>query len=301
MHRIHVGVLRGGPSREHEASLKTGETAIKYISEDDYGDIYEVQDIFISRDGIWHKQGIPVAPTNAISRVDVIFNALHGHYGEDGKVQHILEMHGIPFTGSGSFSSAVGMNRSLTKEVFKKEKIKTPNHKTVDKSENLTQEKLISLFRSFPLPLVVKPASSAEVYIVKDFSSFGELINKAFGLGDSVIVEEFIPGVEATVGIIDGYREMPIYSLPVLASHPFSSEQKIEIENIAKKVHQSLGLRHYSSVDFIINPKRGIFVLEANALPKLSDEDSIPKALADVGASLSHFFHHVLQMALNKK
>lgn len=297
MHRIHVGVLRGGPSREHDVSLKTGEVVIKHIPDD----IYEVQDIFISRDGTWHRQGIPIAPTQAISRVDVIFNALHGHYGEDGKVQHILELHGIPFTGSGSFSSSLGMNKSLTKEIFKREKIKTPQYKIVDKSENLNPEKLISLFRSFPLPLVVKPISSAETYIVKDFTSFGELINKAFECGDSVIVEEFIPGVEATVGIIDTYREQPTYALPILSSHPFSSEQKIEIENLAKKVHQSLGLRHYSSADFIVNPKRGIFVLGASALPKFSDKDSIPKALADVGASLSHFFHHVLQLAMNRK
>ncbi len=278
---------------------------MKHISSDIYnetgGTIYEVQDIFISRDGIWHRHGIPVSPTQAISRVDVIFNALHGHYGEDGKVQHILELHGIPFTGSGSFSSALGMNKSLTKEIFKREKIKNPQYKIVDKSEKLTTEKLISLFRSFPLPLVVKPAFSAETYIVKDFTSFGELINKAFEYSDVVIVEEFIPGIEVSVGVIDGYREVPIYTLPVSDSHRFSDEEKFEVEKLAKKVHRSLGLRHYSSVDFIVNPKRGIFVLEANSLPKLSDEDSLSKALADVGASLSHFFHHVLQLALSRR
>src|SRR3989344_3443177 len=106
MHRVQVAVLRGGPSSEHEASLKTGEVAMKHIPQD----IYEVQDIFISRDGIWHKQGFPISSTDVISRSDVIFNALHGQYGEDGKVQHILEVHGIPFTGSGSIASALGMN-----------------------------------------------------------------------------------------------------------------------------------------------------------------------------------------------
>jgi len=125
MNRIRVGVLRGGPSSEYEVSLKTGAAVINHIPRD----IYDIQDIFISRDGVWHKNGAPIVPHNIFPNLDVVFNALHGQYGEDGKVQHILEMHKIPFTGSGSFSSVLGMNKVLSKSVFEKNKIKTPQYR----------------------------------------------------------------------------------------------------------------------------------------------------------------------------
>lgn len=323
MHKVRVGVLRGGPSSEHEVSLKTGETAIRHIPQD----YYEIEDIFISLDGQWHRQGLPVTPTHAISRVDVIFNALHGHFGEDGKVQHILETHGIPFTGSGSFASAVGMNKVISKNVLKKEKIKTPQYRVIEDKKDLDKEKIISLFRAFPLPLVVKPASAGSsigVSLVKDFESFEQAIDTAFKYSSTVLVEEYIPGIEATVAVIDKYRDQDIYVLPAVEIRPkektffdydakyggmsekivpanFSFSLKADLESIAGKVHQALGLRHYSRTDFIISPTRGIYVLELNTLPGLTEESSLPKALETVGSSLSHFFHHILQLALERK
>ena len=121
MHRIRVGVLRGGPSGEYEVSLKTGATVLNNLSQDKYNP----REIFIDKNGEWHVYGLPVKPHDALTHIDVVFNALHGSYGEDGKVQHLLEMHGIPFTGSGSFSSALGMNKVLMKEVLVKNIIRT--------------------------------------------------------------------------------------------------------------------------------------------------------------------------------
>lgn len=308
MNKIRVAVLRGGPSEEFETSLKSGATVLEHIPKE----IYFPQDIVISRGGTWHKNGVPITPHNAISHVDVVFNALHGSYGEDGKVQHILELHHIPFTGSGAFASALGMNKVLVKEVFKREGIKTPHYRLVKTSADLSPKSILELFRSFSLPFIVKPTSSGSsvgVTLVKDFASFAPALECAFVCGSDVLIEDYIAGTEATVGVIEDYRDHGLYALPAveICSHEeivpgnFSSAQKKELEDLARQVHQALGMRHYSRTDFRISPRRGIFVLETSTLPELSSESVLAKALHAVGSSTAHFVDHCLQLAINKK
>lgn len=325
MHRIRVGVLRGGPSNEYEVSLKTGATILNNLSAEKYAS----REIFIDKNGIWHVEGKPILISDALTHVDVVFNALHGYYGEDGKIQHILESHGIPFTGSGSFASAVGMNKILSKDIFKREKIKTPQHKLVESKNSLSENYILEIFRSFPLPVIVKPSasgSSVGVTLVKDFKSFEPAILKAFEHGDIVIVEEYIDGVEATVGVIDDFRDHTSYALPVVEIQPrqeffdydakysdgesgaieivpgnFSFETKTELEELAKKVHLALGLNHYSRTDFIVSPRRGIYVLETNTLPGLTPTSLMPKSMDAVGITLPHFLDHIVQLAMRKK
>jgi D-alanine-D-alanine ligase len=322
MHRIRVAVLRGGPSNEYEVSLKTGATVIKHLSPEKYN----VKDILIDRNGIWHMHGIPVTPNDVISSSDVIFNALHGNFGEDGKVQHILEMHNIPFTGSGSFASAVGMNKQMAKDIFKKEKIKTPESKLIESLHELSQ-KVHEIHRSFPYPVVIKPmtgGSSVGVTVARNAGELGDAIAKAWHHSDKIMVEEYIMGKEATCGVIDDFRNHEHYALPPIEIRPhkgrffdyeakyegksdeivpgnFSYEEKKEIERLAILAHRALGLRHYSRSDFIIHPKRGIFILETNSLPGLTEESLIPKALHAVGAPISHFLDHLIHLAIHHK
>ncbi|KKR58556.1 MAG: D-alanine-D-alanine ligase, partial [Parcubacteria group bacterium GW2011_GWC2_40_31] len=96
MNSIRVGVLRGGPSLEHEVSLKTGESVLRNLPAK-----YSAKDIFISKEGEWHLDGKPAHHDRIFRQIDVVFNALHGEYGEDGKVQQLLEAFGVPYTGSG--------------------------------------------------------------------------------------------------------------------------------------------------------------------------------------------------------
>lgn len=330
MHKPRVAVLRGGPSSEYDVSLKTGETVLKHIPTDHY----HVEDIIISKDGVWHRKGIPVTPHDLFPHVDVVFNAMHGQYGEDGKVQHLLEMHGMPFTGSRAFASALGMNKAMAKEVFRKNNIRTPQYHLIEisekKSPETLKEKIFSLFRKFPLPLVVKPASagsSVGVTLVKSFDAFEPAIEEAFKHSDAVLVEEFIPGVEATVGVIDHYRNQALYALPPIEIRPhnakgkaffdfeakyegmsdeivpgnFTASEKLELEDLARRVHKALDLHHYSRTDFIVSPRRGIYVLEVNTLPGLTEASLVPKALEAVGAPLPHFLDHVIQLALARK
>ncbi len=324
MHKIRVAVLRGGPSNEYDVSLNTGSTVLRNLKED----IYDGQDILISKDGVWHKNGSPSDINTVLSHTDVVWNALHGHYGEDGKLAHILEVHRIPFTGSKSFASAIGMNKLMTKDVLKKNKIKTPQHKVIENKEVLSESLLKELFRSFTLPFIVKAVSSGSsvgVHIVKDYNSFEKAINEAFLHSNTVMIEEYISGREATVGVIDKYRDHEIYALPPIEIRPlgstffdynakytagmseeivpsnFPNEIKSELERLAKEIHGLLGLRHYSRIDFIVHPRRGIFALEANTLPGLTENSLLPKALYAVGANMPDFLDHVLQLALEEK
>lgn len=312
-------MIRGGPSNEYGVSLKTGAAVLANLPLEKY----ELRDILIDRAGNWHMHGIPITPHEALTHLDVAFNALHGNYGEDGKIQHIFETHGIPFTGSGSFASAIGMNKGLSKEIYKKEKIKTPQSYLLESLLDISKEahKVLSIF---PFPFIIKPVSSGSsvgISIVKSLSEFDKAVRDAYEHSNTVLVEEFIKGKEATCGVIDNFRDQEFYALPPIEIRPhegrffdyeakyqgksdeivpgnFTESEKREIESLAIAAHKALGLSHYSRSDFIIHPKRGIFILETNTLPGLTEQSLIPKALKSVGASLSHFLDHIIQLAI---
>lgn len=328
--KLRVGVVRGGPSNEYDVSLKTGATILKHLSSDKY----YPKDILISREGDWHMDGLERDPNFVLSQLDVVLNALHGFYGEDGKIQHLFESHGIPFSGSGAFASSLGMNKALSKSSFKKAGIKTPLHRLISWRNDIGEEVLspefaYELFRSFPLPFIVKPVSSGSsvgVSLVKNFDSLVPAMESAFEHDDQVMIEEFIPGTEATVGIIEDFRGQRLYALPpVEIRHKkeifdydakyggvgsgteeivpgnFSEADKVALEEAGRLVHDSLGLAHYSRIDFILSPRRGIYVLEANTLPGLTEESLIPKALSAVGVPLHRFFDHLVSLALKRE
>lgn len=317
-----VAVLRGGPSSEYEVSLKSGKSVI-----DSLADRYEVLDILIARDGVWHHLGAPIKPENLFKKVDVVFNALHGTYGEDGTVQKLLDTFGIPYTGSTALASAVGMNKVLSKKVYKNHNLKTPLHTTISKKD-FSSEEINKLFKSFPMPVVVKPVSggsSVGTSIAKTFTDLEKAVGEALQYCDEALIEEFITGKEATCGVVDNFRDENIYSLlPVEIRKPSSSdffdynakysgesqeicpgnfaeaESKI-IQEMARNAHKALGLRHYSRSDFIIHPKRGIYILETNTLPGLTSESLLPKSLKAVGSNLPDFLDHLINLALEKK
>ncbi len=325
-HHTRVGVLRGGPSNEYQVSLNSG-AAVLSVLKDRFSDKYEACDVFIDKNGIWHMNGVPIQPSDASKHIDVAFNALHGAYGEDGKVQAFLEAHGLPFTGSGSLGSAVGMNKVLSKKAFKDHGIRSPYSREIpsalirDNTTNVAGD----LFHSFLMPAIVKPtASGSSVGVTKViyYNELPEALKAASLHSDSVMIEEFIPGIEATCGVIEGFRGQELYALPPIEIRPmtkfFDYEAKYQgmsqeivpatfqdmfkraIESLARKIHQVLGLRHYSRSDFIIHPRRGIYVLEVNTLPGLTGESLMPKALRAVGSDTYELVDHVIELALSR-
>jgi len=314
-------VLRGGLSHEYEVSLKTGGSVLQHLPSEKYA----AQDILIEKSGVWHLRGMPTTPARVFNQVDVVFNALHGEYGEDGTVQRILDTFGIPYTGSGTLGSAVAMNKALAKEHLQSLNIKTPQHKVLEVTDDL-EERVFEIFRKQSPPLVVKPCtggSSVGVTIAKSYEALLQSVYKAFEYAPKVLIEEYIKGREATCGVIEHFREKELYSmLPIEIIPPqennffdydakysgktqeicpgnFSVEEKDELQRLAKEVHETLGLRHYSRSDFIVSPK-GIYFLEVNTLPGLTSESLVPKSLEAVGCSFPEFLDHLVTLALRK-
>jgi len=320
MRRV-VGVLRGGPSSEYEVSLKSGASVLQALNQEHF----EPRDIFIDRGGAWHMHGVAVDPERALRGIDVAFNAMHGEFGEDGEAQRLLERLGVPYTGSDARTSALAFNKHKTKEAVAKFGVKAPrgilvNPPTQDIS---LEDKALHIFRTFPHPVIVKPViggSSVGTTIADSYHKLEWALETALKVAPKALVEEYIKGREATVGVIDHFRNEKTYALmPVEIIPPpdklffdyeakyggrstervpgnFTDSEKRQLMDIAKKVHEGLNLSHYSRSDFILS-RRGIYFLEVNTLPGLTNESLLPKALNAVGAKLSDFLHHIIDLA----
>ncbi len=321
MHKLRIGVLRGGPSSEYEVSLKTGQSILGNLPEK-----YAPMDLLVSKDGEWHRNGISMNPSRALQGLDAVVNAMHGEYGEDGQVQRLLDSVNIPYTGSGTLASAIAMNKALAKDHYKKHKLRIARH-LVLKAADASAERFRDIFRTFPHPSVVKPVgagSSVGVTIARSYHDLEEGAAKAFAISPTILIEEFIPGREATCGVIDNFRNKEVYSLfPIEIIKPshkdffdyeakyggesqeicpgnFTQAVKDEIQQMAILAHKALGLRHYSRSDFIVSP-RGIYILETNTLPGMTTESLFPKSLAAVGSSLPEFLDHLITLARERK
>ncbi len=323
-----VAVLRGGPSSEYDVSLKTGAGVLSALALpiDGQGVKYKTKDILITKDGMWHMDGLPTTPEGVSRNADVAFIALHGEYGEDGQVQRILDKFKIPYTGSEPWPSSVALNKALTKDHFKKNGIRTPHGLLVKKSDDI-EVVTAKIFTKISPPWFIKPnngGSSIGAGLCKNREQLTFALKEAFKFSDHVLVEEAISGREATCGVIDDFRDKKYYPLfPIEIIKPkvrdffdyeskydgstqeicpgnFTQQEKEIMQNAAVKIHKSLGLRHYSRADFIVSP-RGIYALEVNTLPGLTSESLFPKAMAAVGCSYGGFLDHLISLTLRKK
>ncbi len=334
MPKIRVAVLRGGPSSEYEISLLTGENVLKRLPQDKY----ETHDILLTRDGLWHENGIPKSPEKIFRNIDVAFNALHGEYGEDGRVQQVLEAHQIPYTGSGILASAAAMKKVLAREMFaahlaslapeerEKSGLKIPRGISISKDGDI-EAKAQEIFRNLNPFWVIKPASrgsSVGVTIARSYPEIVEGLHEAFKYDNKVLAEEHIAGREATCGVLENFRGEEHYALPVVEIVPpqgkffdyevkyngetreicpgrFDCETSQKIKEAAVLAHRVLGCRHYSRSDFIVSPKRGVFILETNTLPGLTSESLLPKAAEAVGLSFPRLLDHLVSLALKPR
>jgi D-alanine--D-alanine ligase len=304
--KLHIGVLRGGPSSKYDDSLQTGNLVINSLA-----DTHRPIDIFISSDGQWHMNGIEKNPENILRNVDVVFNALHGAYGEDGGVQEILNRYGSRYTGSDRYESAIAMNRWFAKEKAKSLGIKTPVAMLVRQNDNLS-EKAKEIWGSIQNPLVVKPARGGYSLAYHKIDSFHDLLGaleEVLATHDSAVVEEYLVGTRASSGTINGFRGKDFYTLTPVelnsdnhASFPtrFTDEQKEEIQKISKLIHKGLGLKHYSVSDLIVTPRRGVYFLEISTHPVMTEKSPIIKSLEAVGVSIKELIHHLVNAALNR-
>lgn len=341
MSKIRVGILRGGPSDQYDVSLRSGAHVAKLLRHESLKDGYEPVDIYIDKFGLWHLNGVPFDPNSALKNVDVVFNTLHGQFGEDGKVQQILNSLNMPYVGSGALTSATLADKTKAKKRFAEQGIKTPYFKEmfVEKTDDIPS-KVNDLFRTFPMPVVVKPRSSGSSLGVAYASNFAELIqaiDHARQVSPDIMVEEYITGKEIVSGVIDEFRGVhPYVTMPVhVSTHPqnmdvsesgkvspkklldyaaresgmvehkspagLTTAEKEEIESIMKTLHTSLGLKHLATADFIVSPKRGVYLIEVDTQPVLHEHAPIWKSLEAAGVKAHDAVKHVLMLALKRK
>lgn len=317
-----VGVLRGGPSKEHEVSLLSGAAIIENLSSDKYA----VRDIYIDKKGEWHDRGRIMDPDRIARQLDVAILPLHGEYGEMGEAQRLLARHGVPYTGAEPLGLHLAMHKVIAKSHAKQAGFLTPDFYLIERAED-AMERAIEIIRNLHQPVVVKPVawgSSVGVSIVGGYAPVLSAIEKLFEDGATgVFVEELVRGKEATAGVVEGLRGEKLYALPPTEIIPptgaefFSEDVKYngttreicpghftrveseELQRMAKVMHRALQQRHYSRSDFIVTP-RGIYFLETNsaAAVGMTNESLFPKSLAAVGVSLRDFLTHLVNLAL---
>jgi D-alanine-D-alanine ligase len=319
MHKTKVAVVRGGISPEYDVSLQTGSAVLRNLPEDFHG-----IDIFIDKRGMWHRNGMPMLPYRALKNVDVVWNALHGEYGEDGKIQRELAAIGVPFTGPHVLPASISMSKALSKDHFRRAGLQVPHGVVLRVGEDIHAD-ILAAMALMSFPLIVKPSdagSSVGVTLAQSNTELEEGVRRAFNYSPKVLVEEYIPGTEATVGVIENFRDEELYSLAPIEIRPtdnhtfFNYDAKYKkgaleispgnfhdsdvraLREFAKLAHHTLGLRHYSRSDFIVSPGRGIYILETNSLPGLTPESLIPKALQTANVSFREFLSHILSLAV---
>ncbi len=299
MSKVRVAILRGGPSHAYDDSLKTGAYLLSLLYE--MPDEYEPLDVFISKGGEWHYQGLADEPHKILSRADIAWNAMHGPYGEDGQVQRLLENLKLPFVGPGALSALFAHNKELAKELYRRHSLSTPAWQMLNEN-NFDEVQLIPVFRNFMHPVIVKPATGVRalgVRLAHTFQELVEAVKNTFQYSPKVLVEEYISGSVSSCVVIEQAKGERLYTL--VPSGRRSVEENKIIADMAKTAHETLGQRHYSSSDFVITPRGKIYILETNSLPVLHENSLVHHSLRATGWRPRDFAHHCLNMALNKE
>ncbi|PDH19875.1 MAG: D-alanine--D-alanine ligase [Candidatus Pelagibacter sp. TMED286] len=305
----NVLVVLGGNSGERAVSLESGRACIKALKKKGYK--VKIFDPKIKNFNLINKKNI-----------DVIFNALHGKDGEDGVAQSYFEYLKIPYTHSGVISSYNSMNKIISKEIFKKNNIKTPKFISIKKSElkkNIIQKELS--FNKIRYPIVLKPineGSSLGVEVCKDQKKLLTLINKLFKKYDELILEEYIGGQEVQVAVINGKPVGAIELIPRRLFYDYKAKytkkaktkhimpanltrQKYkEVLNIAKKTHKVLNCRGVTRSDFKFY-KNNFYILEINTQPGMTSLSLVPEIASYEGINFENLVEKILlDASINK-
>lgn len=298
---MKIGVIMGGFSSERAVSMKTGQAMVETLKNLDY----EVCEIVINK-----KEDIFNLP-----KIDFALLALHGKFGEDGSIQNYLEMIDIPYSGCNALSSAMCMDKNITKKVLKASGIPTANWTTIKELSEHELEKAYAL----NYPVFVKPnsgGSSVATFKVKTKEELIPAVKEALKWDMEVMVEEFMHGEEITCAMIDG-EVLPIIKIDAkgeffdLASKYndggadeyavyFDKETQEKIHNICINTWNALGCEVYSRVD-IIKGEHGMNVLEVNTLPGLTQASLFPKSAKAHGLSMEQLIDTVIKLSIEKR
>lgn len=348
---MDIVVLAGGLSTERDVSFKTGDMVAKALRENGHRvillDVFmgykeaeeDISDIFEhSIEASVSVSAIPeTAPDlakvkasrkdqsacffgpNVISMcqmADIVFMALHGENGENGKIQAAFDLLGIKYTGSGYLSSALAMDKGAAKIFFKKNGVPTPTGMKMTKADHTDDFDKTGL----SLPCVVKPCcggSSIGVSIVRTKEQFHAALDEAFHWEDELIIEEYIEGREFSVGVLE-YQALPIIEIaPVEGFYDYKNKYKAgstvetcpaelskeiteEMQKYAVMAAEALGLDTYSRMDFLLNKEGKIYCLEANTLPGMTPTSLLPQEAGVIGMNFNELCEKLIKISLQK-
>jgi D-alanine-D-alanine ligase len=261
------------------------------------------------------RQGAPALATEAADMrdVDVVFLALHGGAGEDGRIQAVLDLAGLPYTGSNHIASAAAMDKDLSKRLFRAAGVPTADWRMVP----VTAEEVAG---ALGWPVVVKPnkqGSTVGLSIVRAPEALAAAVCAARRYDDEVMVERFIPGRELTVGVLEG-RALPVGEI-IVPGEVFDYQAKYQaggareifpaelpadiasrIQEVAVRAHAALKLGAYSRIDFRLDPQGGIWCLEANSLPGMTAASLLPQAARAAGIAFPELVERICKAAVNR-
>ncbi len=309
---MKIGVFMGGRSSEREVSLRTGEA------------IYQA----LLRKNLEAVKIDPAA--NLIEqltkeKIDLAFLALHGPYGEDGKLQGFLEMLDIPYTGPGVLASALCIDKIYTKQILKEHGLPTPDFLTFNALEYQKDPASLmeQILNRFSLPVVVKAptqGSTIGIFFVHQPEKLDEAIRQALTFGPTVLIEEFITGIELTAGVLGNAQpqalplieivsETGVYDYEAkytvgLSSHiippRISEAAQKQIQELAVKTFQALDCRGTSRVDFLLTAEEKPYILEVNTIPGMTETSLFPDAAKAAGISFDDLVEKIYLLALEK-
>jgi D-alanine-D-alanine ligase len=328
---VKIAVLFGGTSTERDVSVASGSQVIGalrkaghevvaveasrgvLLPEHEHQVLSERIDRLPPGEAEAHEPQLPAIVASAgLEDLDLMFLAMHGGIGEDGTIQGLLELAGIPYTGSDALGSALAMDKDVAKRLFLAAGVPTPRWL-------MTPVTLEQVDQQTGFPVIVKPngqGSTVGLSLVTDRSRLDGAIDLAAGFGGQVMVEQYIPGRELTVGILDGVALAVGEIIPetgdifdYTAKYQSGGAQEIfpadlserdaeRVRGLGLAAHRALKLASYSRVDFRMDPDGGLWCLEANTLPGLTAGSLLPKSAAAVGISFPELCERICRGGL---
>lgn len=302
-------VLMGGPSKEAEVSRRTGAAIAEALESKGY-----------------NAQTLELNPRTVLKDIEslggeIVFNAIHGRYGEDGALQGLLEMAEIPYTGSGIMAHAVGMNKKVSKDVFKGANIPTATSESFNGNLESAEDIIGHIRKQFTIPVVVKSAtqgSSIGVTIVRDEAQLEDAVTEALKYDPILVVEQFLDGREFTVSVLDGKALSVIEIRPYsgeydytskytvgateyLVPAPISEEMTAEMQRIGELVYREVQGSGVIRVDIMTDHADDMYVLEYNTVPGMTATSLVPKAAKEMGIDFPTLCEKILLTASIEK
>jgi D-alanine-D-alanine ligase len=296
-----VGILMGGLSSEREVSLRTGEAIYEALAARGH----DVTRVVVDAD---------IDTTLRSTPIDVAFLALHGTFGEDGCIQGLLELRGIPYTGSSVLASALAMDKLKSKQLFRLHNVPTPPYYAVRPAD---LDRLESLHGSFGFPVFVKPrsqGSSVGAGKASDLGTLRERCADSLRFDEQALVERFVSGKEVTVGVLDGKALGALEIVPKTGVYDYQtkytsgqSEYHLParlaptryktVLNLAERAVQALDVTGAARVDLLVTEGENEYVLEVNTLPGMTATSLLPKIAGGAGYDFGALCEAILARA----